>query len=147
VTVSLVARWACLPALAICFGTGAKADPGVTRAVDMEQRTSPDGKASLSVYARGDHAFVAQMRMAPGAQVPEHQDTTEEIIHILSGNGVLTMDGVAHSLGPGDSVVMPPNATVSFVNGPHELVALQVFAGPEPAQKYQGWPATEATGK
>jgi hypothetical protein len=34
---------------------------------------------------------------------------------------------------------MPPGALVSFENGPETLVAIQVFAGPEPAAKYDAW--------
>jgi hypothetical protein len=34
---------------------------------------------------------------------------------------------------------MPPNAEVEFRNGDAQLVAIQVFAGPEPAAKYDAW--------
>jgi hypothetical protein len=39
----------------------------------------------------------------------------------------------------GDAVYMPADATVSFENGGAPMRALQVFAGPEPAKKYQKW--------
>jgi hypothetical protein len=34
---------------------------------------------------------------------------------------------------------MPANAEVHYTNGPDRLEAIQVFAGPEPATKYDGW--------
>ena len=34
---------------------------------------------------------------------------------------------------------MPANAEVSFQNGEAEMLALQVFAGPDPAKKYDAW--------
>ena len=72
-------------------------------------------------------------------RLPEHQDPTEEYIHVLRGTGTLTIDGSKHEVGPGDTVFMPANATVSYQNGNEEMVAIQVFAGPGPADKYDGW--------
>ena len=40
------------------------------------------------------------------------------------------------------TVYMPPDAKVRFENGP-ATVAIQVFAGPSPAKKYDGWTARE----
>jgi hypothetical protein len=34
---------------------------------------------------------------------------------------------------------MPANAEVSYANGPRKMVALQIFAGPAPAEKYASW--------
>ena len=81
----------------------------------------------------------------PGGEVPEHRDPTEEYIHILAGGGVFTIDGQAHTVGPGTTIYMPADARVSFKNGGERLVAIQVFAGPEPASKYEAWtPVTPA---
>jgi len=117
------------------------ADPpeGVTRAADVVTRTAPPGSASVRLLARGSHAFLGELTMAPGAEVPVHRDATEEIIYVREGGGTMTMDGVSFPLAAGDSVVMPPNAEVSFVNGDATTVVVQVFAGPEPAAKYDAW--------
>jgi len=77
--------------------------------------------------------------MAAGGEVPEHSDPTEEYIHILAGGGVFTIDGEVHQVGPGSTIYMPPGALVSFKNGDVPLVAIQVFAGPGPAAKYDAW--------
>ncbi len=71
--------------------------------------------------------------------MPEHQDPTEEYIHVLSGRGTLTMDGVSYEVSAGTTIFMPAQATVSFQNGDEPLVAIQVFAGPGPAEKYNTW--------
>jgi quercetin dioxygenase-like cupin family protein len=102
-------------------------------------KTAPHGKASITLLAQGDKAFVGRLEVAAGAAVPEHQDPTEEYIHVLSGRGTLTMDGVSYEVSAGATIFMPAHATVSFQNGDEPLVAIQVFAGPGPAEKYNTW--------
>ncbi len=116
--------------------------------ISLEQaqtRQSPTGTASIAHLARGSNAYVGRLEMQAGAAVPEHQDATEEYIHVLSGGGTITIDGAQHSIAAGTTVFMPAGATVSFTNGEEPLVALQVFAGPEPAAKYETWTDPNAT--
>lgn len=116
-----------------------RVSPPVTRAAEAERRVSPNGKAHVTVLARGLAAFVARLEMDPGAAVPEHRDATEEYIHVLEGSGTITIDDASYPLAKGDTVYMPADAKVSFQNGDAPLVGLQVFAGPEPAAKYDAW--------
>ncbi len=111
----------------------------VTAIEQAERRTAPSGKAKVTILARGLNAFVARLEMEPGAAVPEHRDSTEEYIHVLEGSGTITIDDQAYPLAAGGTVYMPANAKVSFANGDAPLVGLQVFAGPEPAAKYDAW--------
>jgi quercetin dioxygenase-like cupin family protein len=114
--------------------------PAEVRALaDAPRRSSPPGTATIAFLARGLNAFVARLEMEAGAAVPEHQDATEEYIHVLEGGGTITIDGVTSEVAAGATVYMPANATVSFQNGDARLVAIQVFAGPEPAAKYDAW--------
>jgi len=101
------------------------------------------GKAWITRLAQGENAFVGMLELAPGAAVPEHQDATEEYIYFLSGSGTLTMAGTAYPVEAGSFIYMPAGITVSYQNGDTPLVALQVFAGPEPAKKYDGWQPVE----
>jgi quercetin dioxygenase-like cupin family protein len=120
----------------------AAAPPGprlVIPAADAPRRQAPNGKATVTMLAEGHNAFLARLEMQPGAAVPEHQDSTEEYVHILSGEGSVTIDGQAHPVAAGTTIYMPPGATVSFENGAQTLSAIQVFAGPEPAKKYDAW--------
>ena len=111
----------------------------VTPLTRAELRTAPSGTATIHLLARGDNAFVGRLELDGGGRVPTHRDATEEYIHVLQGGGTITIDGVDHTLSPGTTVYMPANAEVSYDNGPERLIALQVFAGPEPAAKYDGW--------
>jgi quercetin dioxygenase-like cupin family protein len=113
--------------------------PTVIHAEGAERRAAPNGRATITFLARGNGAFVARLEMEPHAEVPEHRDATEETIHVLAGHGVMSIDGVEHEVHAGTTVFMPANSLVSFRNGDAPLVALQVFAGPEPAAKYDGW--------
>lgn len=116
-----------------------RVSPPVTRVADAERRISPNGKARVTILARGLEAFVARLELDPGAAVPEHRDSTEEYIYVLEGSGTITIDDATHPLAKGDTVYMPADAQVSFQNGDAPLVGLQVFAGPEPAAKYDAW--------
>jgi len=107
------------------------------------QHVAPNGKAEVTEWGRGENAWFGLLTLEADASVPEHQDPTEEYIHVLEGSGTLTMDGVTYSLGPGHSVVMPSGATVRYENGPKTFIAVQVFAGPESADKYAAWPVRE----
>jgi quercetin dioxygenase-like cupin family protein len=110
------------------------------RAIEAARKgTSPSGKAFITLLARGNNAFVGKLEMQPGAAVPEHQDPTEEYIHVLSGRGTMIMNGKTYEIAPGTTIFMPAFATVSYQNGDEPLVAIQVFAGPSPADKYEGW--------
>ncbi|MCP4809854.1 MAG: cupin domain-containing protein [Proteobacteria bacterium] len=106
---------------------------------DAVVKTPPPRTASITLLAQGENAFVGKLTLAPGGAVPVHRDATEEYIHVLSGSGTITIDGVEHALSAGHTVYMPAEAEVSYANGDEELVAIQVFAGPEPAAKYDDW--------
>ena len=122
--------------------TGVEVGPVVLSAEQAEVRNSPNGKATLRLYASGPNTFVAQIEMQGLAEIPPHRDPTEEYIVVLQGGGTLLIDGAAHQLGPGSSVFMPAGAEVSFANGPDTLIALQIFAGHESARKYNSWPVS-----
>lgn len=107
-------------------------------------KVPPSKAAEIRFLACGDNAFLGELKMQANGKVPEHRDATEEYIHVLEGGGRIFIDGRAHTIGPGDTVFMPAGAKVRFENGPKELRALQVFAGPGPAQKYAGWKGNAA---
>lgn len=114
---------------------------GVIAEGAAQKQIAAHGKARITHLAEGKNAYVGKLTLAPNAKVPEHADTDEEYIHVLSGTGTVTIDGKAHPVGPGATIYMAAGAKVSFVNGPAPMVAIQIFAGPRSADKYQGWKA------
>ncbi len=123
--------------------TKATAPPArVVPAKDACVRTAKSGKAKVTVFAEGTSAFFGRLEMDANGRVPEHRDATEEYLHVLAGSGTLFIEDKAHALAPGTSVFMPAGAKVRYENGPTPLSAIQVFAGPAPARKYDAWSAT-----
>jgi len=114
-------------------------DPIVSN--QFSQSWAPSGKANISQFAKGENAFFGKLWLDANATVPEHQDATEEYLYILSGGGTIHINGNAQTVTAGHAVFMPAGARVSFENSNVPLEAIQVFAGPEPADKYQTWSA------
>ena len=106
---------------------------------DVAALTPAHGKAQIKKLALGTNAFIGELTIKPGAKVPVHRDPTEEYLYVLSGGGSMTLNGKVYAVKPGDVIFMPAGAEVSFVNGNEVTKVMQVFAGPEPASKYQSW--------
>jgi quercetin dioxygenase-like cupin family protein len=111
----------------------------VTRSSSLCTQENAPKNGRVTRLAQGKNAFLARLEMDPFAKVPEHRDATEEYIHVLSGHGTMWIDDEQTVVGPGDTVFMPANAKVRFENGPSSMSAIQVFAGPGPAEKYTAW--------
>jgi len=111
----------------------------VTRPSELCTQTNPPKTARVTPLAVGQNAFVARLEMDPFAAVPEHRDATEETIHVLTGAGTMWIDDEKTTVSAGDTVFMPANAKVKFENGASSMSAIQVFAGPGPAEKYRAW--------
>lgn len=106
---------------------------------DAPRAIAPTGSASITHLARGHNAYLGKLEMAPGGTVPIHRDPTEEFIHVLAGNGTMMIEDREYTIDPGTTIYMPAGVEVSYRNGDQPMIAIQVFAGPEPASKYQTW--------
>lgn len=111
----------------------------VTALADAPVLSHPKAVGYVRHLARGNNAYLGMLRLEPGAAIPEHADPTEEYIHILEGSATMTIDGASHTVTAGTTIFMPAGARVSAQNGDAPLIAMQVFAGPEPAAKYDAW--------
>lgn len=127
--------------LPVWSATAGDAGQRVLKRGEQVTKVAPSGKARITELARGHQAFLGILELDARAAVPEHQDATEEYIHVLAGSGTMTIDGVTTQVDVGDTVYMPAFATVSYANGPEALRVVQVFAGPGPAKKYASWAA------
>jgi mannose-6-phosphate isomerase-like protein (cupin superfamily) len=76
----------------------------------------------------GAARLFARLSLPPGASIGHHvHDAEEEIFYVLSGRGVVTEDGVATGVGPGDAVLTGGGAGHALENtgsGPLELMAV-----------------------
>lgn len=55
----------------------------------------------------GDAAMLNLLEFEPGAQVPPHDHSHEQLGYVIDGELVLTIDGVEHRLGPGAAYAIP----------------------------------------
>jgi len=51
-----------------------------------------------------------------GTKAPAHTVNREEILHLLAGELLITLDGDTHRVTPGDTVIVNPGATLSVQN-------------------------------
>ena len=79
----------------------------------------PD-KEELALRYSLAHAVVA-----PGQTTWLHRLRTSEVYYVLSGEGVMRIDGETSAVGPGDTVYIPPRAEQCIHNpGTSDLVFL-----------------------
>jgi uncharacterized cupin superfamily protein len=71
---------------------------------------------------------VQLIRIPPGKQsfIPHAHSMEEEFVFIIEGAGEVTLDGVAHPIGPGDFIGFPTDGVVHHLTstGPGDLVYL-----------------------
>ncbi len=70
---------------------------------------------------------------AAGEQLSEHTSARPAIIHVLSGEGDLTVAGDAHRAGPGTWLRMPPDARHSLVARTPLVMALYLLPRESPS--------------
>lgn len=74
----------------------------------------------------GDGAMLNLLEVQPGAVVPAHDHPHEQLGYVLEGELVLELDGVEHTLGPGDAYQIPGGTThAAWSNGP--CLVLDIF--------------------
>ena len=57
---------------------------------------------------------VVVVGLEPGQQIPAHPETLA-VYHFLTGDGVMTVDGAAHAVAPGATLIAPAGAARGVV--------------------------------
>jgi quercetin dioxygenase-like cupin family protein len=81
----------------------------------------------MKTLVYGDKTLMVEFRLAKGADLPAHQHPHEQTGYLVSGRIDLTIDGVVHTVRPGDSWCIPgdaPHSAVAYADS----VALEVFS-------------------
>ena len=84
---------------------------------------------TVGLSAGGSSAHsLAQIVLPPGcASLRHYHPVAEETYHILSGAGVVEIDGARRTVRPGDSLYIPPGAAHRIANeGSADLVFLAI---------------------
>ena len=87
------------------------------------------------VHPRNDpaplHYSIAHATLAPGESSLPHSLASSEVYHILSGQGIMHVNGEEVEIHPGDTIYVPPHALQHIRNtGPTTLAFLCIV---EPA--------------
>jgi quercetin dioxygenase-like cupin family protein len=82
------------------------------------------------IWTRSDsnsHAQAMLVKMAPGGTSPAHRHPHPQIFYVISGTGIVRLDGVEHPLKPGSVVRVLGGELHDFVNtGTEELVMIEM---------------------
>jgi quercetin dioxygenase-like cupin family protein len=94
-----------------------------------EQGISPT-ISQKPIWTRSDsnsHAQMMLVKMAPGGTSPAHRHPHPQIFYVISGTGIVRLDGVEHPLKPGSVVRVLGGELHDFVNtGTEELVMIEM---------------------
>ena len=121
----------------------AQAEPSVLGFNDAPRHVAPGGEISVALLAEGLNAYIGEISLAPGTEVPVHTHESEEYLFFIEGGGIMTLAGVDYEVGPGTMVTVPEGTEHGFVNGPEASVAFQIFSSPEGAQRFKEWPRAD----
>lgn len=88
---------------------------------------------------KSQSGFMAHMTIPAHGAVPEHRDTSEEYLYVLSGRGQLWIDDKMYSIEPGSAVFMPAHSKVKFQAGDQPVQVIQFFAPLGSEKKYEKW--------
>jgi quercetin dioxygenase-like cupin family protein len=77
--------------------------------------------------SRGDGVDLIVFAFAPGEALTEHTSARPAIIHVLAGEGDLTVAGEPHPAGPGTWVRMPPDCRHSIAAKTPLVMALYLL--------------------
>ena len=69
-------------------------------------QVADQGIVSKSIV-ENEHHKIIHFTFAPGQELSEHTASVPAVIHILSGEGRVILDGVEHAAGPGKLYYMP----------------------------------------
>jgi quercetin dioxygenase-like cupin family protein len=92
--------------------------PAVVREADTEQETWDDpvrGRIAFRTFFGGAGSATRSLTsgladLDPGDWLGLHRHTPAEVYHVLEGSGVVTLDGVEHTVDAGASVFIPGDA-------------------------------------
>jgi mannose-6-phosphate isomerase-like protein (cupin superfamily) len=103
---------------------------------DVEAFVAPDGaiirELAASRNSSARNQSLAEAIVAPGEAITEHYHLrTEELYYILAGEGIMTIEGEQRTVGPGDTVVIPPRTRHKIANAADAPLVLLACCAPE----------------
>ena len=84
--------------------------------VEMDGVVGVTKKIPVGIKQGWEGYAMRVFRIAPGGHAPKHQHDWEHVNHIVSGKGILMIDGVEHEVNEKDYAFVPPNTDHQFSN-------------------------------
>ena len=83
-----------------------------------------------------DLAMVFRKRaLKPGAAIGYHEQHEDEIYYVLSGRGVMTIDGKPFDVGPGDAILTRPGSSHGLKQAGREDLVIMINYLQQPRQR------------
>ena len=99
-----------------------------TKRSDVAYRDLIEG-VRLGTLVYGEKTLMGQFKLAGGSDLPPHDHPYEQTGYLVSGRIIITIDGVDHEAGPGDSWCIAAGVSHS-AKALEDAVALEVFSPP-----------------
>ena len=108
-------------------------DTQVTFFADLVAEAPIPERGILSqTLSKADGVELVLFAFAAGEGLSEHTSARPAIIHVLSGQGDLTVDGEAHPAGPGTWLQMPRDCRHSLTARTPRVMALYLLPAERP---------------
>jgi quercetin dioxygenase-like cupin family protein len=83
---------------------------------------------SFFAKAEGFHLAFRKRALRPGASIGYHQQREDEVYYVLSGRGVMTLDGKEYEVGPGTAILTRPGSSHGLKQaGTEDLVIMIAY--------------------
>ncbi len=113
-------------AVTVLAGPGANAEPHVARFEDCTPEWTGDRQFRVLLSAR--LTITQFVGVIPPGRAPTHQHTYDEVVHVLSGSGVVHLPPGDRPIAPGSSIYLPPGTPHCLENtGTGDLRVLGIF--------------------
>lgn len=97
---------------------------------NIEELTVKNGNFRRVLYT-GRHMQLVLMALKPGEDIGrEAHATLDQFFRIEKGTGRVTIDGVAHKVKDGDSIIVPAGAVHNLANTGNDPLQLYTLYGP-----------------
>jgi quercetin dioxygenase-like cupin family protein len=77
----------------------------------VDESSKKEFKPGVKVkFVHSENMTFAHWTIEPGAGIPAHSHPHEQVVNVISGELDLVVDNQTKRLGPGDVVIIPPDA-------------------------------------
>lgn len=95
----------------------------------MSEWTDMQPGVRRRTLASGESMMQMEVTFAAGSQLPVHMHQNEQMTHVVSGRLILTLEGMPHECGPGETLLIAGGIAHS-AEAREDAVVLDTFSPP-----------------